>query len=194
MLAQLPREAVVPCPEKLEVLKARLDGALGSWVAGGQPCPWHGVGLSGLWGPFQPKPLYDSVIQTKFKVSGKKWGINPLLDQSLLFSQQISGYFKLCIQDFGDSLNQEVTGKVSPGNDTFLLQCFLIKIGIIKYCSYALAKEKKKKVSTVWMNYYLNSLQFLNCCYNNKHLKKLTAHSIHCYLRQLLQLDPSVLW
>jgi len=30
VLAQLPREAVVPCPEKLEGLKARLDGALGS--------------------------------------------------------------------------------------------------------------------------------------------------------------------
>ena len=26
----------------LEVLKARLDGALGSWTGGGQPCPWQG--------------------------------------------------------------------------------------------------------------------------------------------------------
>ena len=46
----------------LEALKARLDGALGSWAAGGQPCPWHGVGLGGHWGPLQPKPFCDSVI------------------------------------------------------------------------------------------------------------------------------------
>jgi len=32
----------------LEVLKARLDGALGSLAGGGQPCPWHGVGLGEL--------------------------------------------------------------------------------------------------------------------------------------------------
>ena len=46
----------------LEALKAKLDGALGSWAARGQPCPWHGVGLGGLWGPFLPKPFCDSVI------------------------------------------------------------------------------------------------------------------------------------
>jgi len=46
----------------LEALKARLDGGLGSWAAGWQPCPWHGVGLGRLWGPFRPKPFCDSMI------------------------------------------------------------------------------------------------------------------------------------
>ena len=49
----------------LEVLKARLDGALGSWAGWGQPCPW-GV-LGGLWDPFQPKPFCDSMIHFYYK-------------------------------------------------------------------------------------------------------------------------------
>lgn len=38
-VAQLPKETVVP---SLEMLQARLDGALGSLGWGGQPCPWLG--------------------------------------------------------------------------------------------------------------------------------------------------------
>jgi len=48
----------------LEALTARLDGALGSWAAGWQPCPQHGVGLGGLWGPFQLKPFYNFMNPT----------------------------------------------------------------------------------------------------------------------------------
>ena len=58
MLAQLPRE-VVDTPS-LEMLKARLDGAVGSLCWWGAASPWQGSELDGLWGPFQPKPLCDS--------------------------------------------------------------------------------------------------------------------------------------
>jgi len=57
-LAQLSRKAVGA--SSLEALRARLDGTLGSlscWVAA--------LPMAGGWnsaGPFQPKPLYDSVI------------------------------------------------------------------------------------------------------------------------------------
>jgi len=56
----LPREAVGA--PSLEVLKAKLDGALVSlswWVA---TSPRQGFGTVGLRGPFQPKPFYDPML------------------------------------------------------------------------------------------------------------------------------------
>jgi len=61
---RLPREAVDAL--SLEVFKTRLDGALGNLV---QHQIWRLVALpvtGGLkldvpWGPFQPKPFYDSM-------------------------------------------------------------------------------------------------------------------------------------
>jgi len=38
------------------VLKARLDGALGSLSWWGQPCPWHGIGARWALRLFQLKP------------------------------------------------------------------------------------------------------------------------------------------
>ena len=47
----------------LEVLKARLDGALSSLIWWGAALPTAGgLELNDLWGPFQPKTFYDSVI------------------------------------------------------------------------------------------------------------------------------------
>ena len=62
---RLPRE-VVDAPS-LEVFKARLDGALGSlvyyqiWRLVALPVA-GGLELDDPWGPFQPKPVYDSMI------------------------------------------------------------------------------------------------------------------------------------
>ena len=56
----------------LEVLKARLDGALGSLAGGGQPCPWHGVGLGELWHLFQPKPFYNFTKSLEALISYRK--------------------------------------------------------------------------------------------------------------------------
>ena len=67
--ADVPSEIWLPCLEvSLEVLKARLDGALGSlsWLWG-QPCPWQGLGLGGLWGPFQPKLFCDVMVKETTK-------------------------------------------------------------------------------------------------------------------------------
>jgi len=58
---RLPKE-VVDAPS-LEALKARLDLALGSlvwWLATIHTA--GGLKLDDLCGPFQPRPLYDSVI------------------------------------------------------------------------------------------------------------------------------------
>ena len=46
MLAQLPREAVDT--PSLEMLKARLDGAVGSLCWWGAASPWQGSELDGL--------------------------------------------------------------------------------------------------------------------------------------------------
>jgi len=46
----------------LEVLKATLNGALGSLSWWGQPVRGRGLELSDLEGPFQPKPFFGSVI------------------------------------------------------------------------------------------------------------------------------------
>ena len=46
----------VMCPS-LEVPKARLGAA---WSGGGQGS-WKGLGLGGIWGPFQPKPSHQPV-------------------------------------------------------------------------------------------------------------------------------------
>ena len=75
----LPREAVGA--PSLEVFKARLDGAMGSLV---QYQLWRLVALpvagelelGDLWGPFQPRPFYDSMIQhllLKAIVGTKNW-------------------------------------------------------------------------------------------------------------------------
>ena len=45
----------------LEVLKARLGGAVGSLSRWGATSLQQGVGLGGLQGPFQPQPFCDSV-------------------------------------------------------------------------------------------------------------------------------------
>jgi len=58
---RLPREAVdSPC---LEAFKARLDGALSNlaWLEVSLPTAGR-LELDDLGGPFQHKPLYDSVI------------------------------------------------------------------------------------------------------------------------------------
>jgi len=65
----------------LEVFKARWDGAMGSLV---QYQLWRLVALpvagelelGDLWGPFQPRPFYDSMIQQlllKAIVGTKNW-------------------------------------------------------------------------------------------------------------------------
>jgi len=56
----LPREAVAA--PSLAVFKARLDGAL-STLVWWKMCPLMAGGLESdeLYGPFQPKPLYDSM-------------------------------------------------------------------------------------------------------------------------------------
>ena len=57
---RLPREAVDA--QSLEMLKNRLDGALGSPdLEGGGPGCGRGLELDDPWGPFQPKPFYDSM-------------------------------------------------------------------------------------------------------------------------------------
>jgi len=50
---------VVDSPS-LEMLKARLNGALSSLIQWVATSPWQGVGTGSLdlWGPFQPKPFY----------------------------------------------------------------------------------------------------------------------------------------
>jgi len=67
VLAQLPKEAVVPHPWRHS--RPGWMGPWAAWAGGGQPCPWKGLGLGGLWGPFQPKPSYYSII----------WFYNPKL-------------------------------------------------------------------------------------------------------------------
>lgn len=56
-----PREAMeVP---SLQVLKTRLDGALGNLSSGKCPCPWHGVRTKGFTkGPSQAKSFHDSML------------------------------------------------------------------------------------------------------------------------------------
>ena len=57
---RLPKEAVDAL--SLEVFKARLDGALGNLVWWEVSLPMaEGAEPDGLYGPFQPKPLYDSI-------------------------------------------------------------------------------------------------------------------------------------
>ena len=58
---RLPWGAVGTPP--LEVFKAGLDGAWADWSGGWQPCPRQGgLELDDLWGPFQSKLFYDSMI------------------------------------------------------------------------------------------------------------------------------------
>jgi len=58
---RLPREAVAA--PSLAVFKARLDGALSNLVWWKVSLPMAGeLKLDDLYGPFQPKPFYDSVI------------------------------------------------------------------------------------------------------------------------------------
>ena len=62
---RVPKEAV-DAPS-LEAFKARLDVALGSlvcWLATLNTA--GGLKLNGHCGPFQPRPLYDSVIPRAF--------------------------------------------------------------------------------------------------------------------------------
>jgi len=58
---RLPGGAVGTPP--LEGFKAGLDGAWADWSGGWQPCPRQGgLELDDLWGPFQSKLFYDSMI------------------------------------------------------------------------------------------------------------------------------------
>jgi len=63
---RLPGEAVAA--PSLEMFKARLDGALGNLVWWEVSRPWQGVGLDGLYGLFQPKPLCDPTIVKALKL------------------------------------------------------------------------------------------------------------------------------
>jgi len=54
------RELRVPHP-----CRHSRPGGMGPWAAwagGGQPCPWPGVALGGLWAPLHPQPFYGSMI------------------------------------------------------------------------------------------------------------------------------------
>ena len=58
---RIPRGVVVA--PFLEVLKAGLDGGMGPVDA--DPAHGRGLELDGFQGPFQPKPLYNSMVQNK---------------------------------------------------------------------------------------------------------------------------------
>ena len=59
---RLPREAVAA--PSLVVFKARLDGALSNLVWWKVSLPMAGgLEQDDLYGPFQPKPFYDSMIE-----------------------------------------------------------------------------------------------------------------------------------
>ena len=56
MLFYISRPNKLWMPHPWRCSKPGLDGALGIWAGGGQPCLRHRMGLGGLWGPFQPEP------------------------------------------------------------------------------------------------------------------------------------------
>ena len=77
---RLPREVVDA--SSLEMFKARLDGALSNLVWWKVSLPIaEGLELDDLYGPFQPKPFYDSII---FYEVGKLGCRSPFID-SLVF-------------------------------------------------------------------------------------------------------------
>ena len=64
---RLPREAVA-APGSLAVFKARLDGALGNLGWGKMSLPMAGgLDWTIFGGPFQPKPVCDSMIVSTHK-------------------------------------------------------------------------------------------------------------------------------
>ena len=72
--AHLPRELWVPHP-----CRHSRPGGMGPWAAwagGGQPCPWLGVALGGLWAPLQPEPF--CVLWYLFHLIATHEGIKPL--------------------------------------------------------------------------------------------------------------------
>ena len=62
-LAQLSRSCGCPIPGGTEGQAGW--GPWAGWAGGGQPCTWHGLGLGGLWGPFQPKPFCDPMCSER---------------------------------------------------------------------------------------------------------------------------------
>jgi len=58
---RLTGEAAMPHP-----WRHSRPGCCAAWAAGGQPCPWQGLGQHGLWAPFQPRPailwIYSRLI------------------------------------------------------------------------------------------------------------------------------------
>ena len=68
---RLPRDAVMPHPWRCS--RPGWMGPWAAWAGGGQPCPWQGLKIEDLWGPFQPKPFCDSVAMLIYS-GNLPWG------------------------------------------------------------------------------------------------------------------------